>query len=105
MGFFPRYVRLEAFRCLSEGLKHSYDNWKMWQNYLYVAVVRAPLSMSALLRMLLTCAVRQDLGEFQASLQAITRLVDLVGPSVDIEVLRLCPLGLVFHRLLVVGHC
>jgi hypothetical protein len=45
MGFFPCYVRLEAFRCLSEGLKHSYDNWKMWQNYLYVAVVRAPLAM------------------------------------------------------------
>lgn len=33
--------RPEAFRCLTEGLKHSHDNWKLWQNYLYVAVVRA----------------------------------------------------------------
>jgi hypothetical protein len=86
-------IRPEAFRCLSEGLKHSYDNWKMWQNYLYVAVVRStPVNESALSGnsnslSSLTCT-QQDLGEFQASLQAMSRLVDLVGPSVDIEVLR-----------------
>ncbi len=84
-------TRPEAFRCLSEGLKHSYDNWKMWQNYLYVAVVRsAPVieSASSGNSNSSPSLTQQDLGEFQASLQAMSRLVDLVGPSVDIEVLR-----------------
>ncbi|KZV93068.1 TPR-like protein [Exidia glandulosa HHB12029] len=30
--------RLAAFRALRQGLKFSYDNWKMWENYMLVAL-------------------------------------------------------------------
>ncbi|KAG7095651.1 hypothetical protein E1B28_006373 [Marasmius oreades] len=30
--------KMLAFRALKEGLKHSYENWRMWSNYMLIAV-------------------------------------------------------------------
>lgn len=47
--------KLDAFRCLREGLKEQYDNWKMWENFLFLSL---------------------DLGEFGESLCAVDRLLE-----------------------------
>ncbi|KAG6887909.1 hypothetical protein C0992_010259 [Termitomyces sp. T32_za158] len=64
--------KLLAFRALKQGLKFSYDNWRMWSNYMVVAM---------------------DVGELAESCRALGRVVeetsDKVGAdSVDIEVLE-----------------
>jgi len=44
-----------AFRALKQGLKHSYDNWRMWSNYMIVAM---------------------DVGELSEACRALTRIVE-----------------------------
>ncbi|KZT37536.1 hypothetical protein SISSUDRAFT_1034074 [Sistotremastrum suecicum HHB10207 ss-3] len=44
-----KQYKLLAFRALQQGLKHAYSNWRMWTNYLYIALdpdVFAPLEAS-----------------------------------------------------------
>ncbi len=56
------YIRLRrlehAFQALQEGLKHAHDNWKMWENYLFVSM---------------------DVGQLAYALQAFGRLLELRG--------------------------
>ncbi|KAG6902204.1 hypothetical protein C0995_003036 [Termitomyces sp. Mi166 len=64
--------KLLAFRALKQGLKFSYDNWRMWSNYMIVAM---------------------DVGELAESCRALGRVVeetsDKAGAdSVDIDVLE-----------------
>lgn len=64
--------KMLAFRALKRGLKHSYDNWRMWSNYMIVAV---------------------DVDELSEACRALTRIVeeraDKVGAEcVDDEVLE-----------------
>ncbi|QRV73325.1 tetratricopeptide repeat domain-containing protein [Ceratobasidium sp. AG-Ba] len=64
--------KILAFRALKQGLKYSYENWRMWQNYVIVAV---------------------DSGELSEACRALGRLVELRSgkegsASVDIEVLE-----------------
>ncbi|KAG8683841.1 hypothetical protein FRC08_014037 [Ceratobasidium sp. 394] len=64
--------KMLAFRALKQGLKYSYENWRMWQNYVVVAV---------------------DVGELSEACRALGRLVELRAEkegsaSVDVEVLE-----------------
>jgi len=61
-----------AFRALKQGLKFNYDNWRMWSNYMIVAM---------------------DVGELAESCRALGRVVEetsgkLGADSVDIDVLE-----------------
>ncbi|KAL1940060.1 hypothetical protein VTO73DRAFT_9395 [Trametes versicolor] len=51
----PFSNKLLAFRALKQGLKYAYDNWRMWTNYMIVAV---------------------DVGEFSEACRALTRVVE-----------------------------
>ncbi|KAG2143622.1 hypothetical protein DEU56DRAFT_900203 [Suillus clintonianus] len=64
--------RMLAFRALKQGLKYSYDNWRMWTNYMIVAM---------------------DVGELSEACRALTRIVEersakTGAESVDEEVLE-----------------
>ena len=37
-GRVPFSNRLLAFRALKQGLKYKYENWRMWNNYMVVAL-------------------------------------------------------------------
>lgn len=67
----PFSNKLLAFRALKEGLKYSYENWRMWYNYMIVAM---------------------DVGELSEAARALGRVIeetsDKVGAlSVDEDVL------------------
>ncbi|WVF71951.1 hypothetical protein IAT40_006761 [Kwoniella sp. CBS 6097] len=47
--------KLLAYRALRQGLKHSYNNWRMWQNYMIISI---------------------DVGELAESARAMTRIVE-----------------------------
>ncbi|KAI0832878.1 tetratricopeptide repeat domain 27 [Trametes gibbosa] len=51
----PFSNKLLAFRALKQGLKYSYDNWRMWANYMIVAM---------------------DVGELSEACRALTRVVE-----------------------------
>ncbi|OSC97957.1 tetratricopeptide repeat domain 27 [Trametes coccinea BRFM310] len=51
----PFSNKLLAFRALKQGLKFSYDNWRMWMNYMIVAM---------------------DVGELSEACRALTRIVE-----------------------------
>ncbi|OAX43374.1 tetratricopeptide repeat domain 27 [Rhizopogon vinicolor AM-OR11-026] len=64
--------RMLAFRALKQGLKYSYDNWRMWSNYMVVAV---------------------DVGELSEACRALARIVEersakIGAECVDEEVLE-----------------
>ncbi|KAG6917666.1 hypothetical protein DXG01_001641 [Tephrocybe rancida] len=68
----PFSNKLLAFRALKQGLKFSYENWRMWSNYMVVAM---------------------DVGELAESCRALGRVVEETSDkngadSVDIEVLE-----------------
>ncbi|GLB34262.1 putative tetratricopeptide repeat [Lyophyllum shimeji] len=68
----PFENKMLAFRALKQGLKFSYDNWRMWSNYMIVAM---------------------DVGELAESCRALGRVVEqtsgkLGADSVDIDVLE-----------------
>lgn len=47
--------RILAFRALKQGLKNSYDNWRMWNNYMIIAM---------------------DVGELSEACRALSRVVE-----------------------------
>ncbi|WVQ98961.1 hypothetical protein IAU59_006093 [Kwoniella sp. CBS 9459] len=47
--------KLLAYRALRQGLKHSYNNWRMWQNYMIISI---------------------DVGELSEAARAMTRVVE-----------------------------
>ncbi|KAF8524551.1 tetratricopeptide repeat domain 27 [Hysterangium stoloniferum] len=51
----PFSNKMLAFRALRQGLKYSYENWRMWSNYMIVAV---------------------DVGELAEASRALTRIVE-----------------------------
>jgi hypothetical protein len=66
-------------RCLKEGLKEKYESWRMWENFLFLAL---------------------DLGEFSESILAVERLLDLKwGESearpLDVEAIRVLVDGVI----------
>ncbi|KAF8076865.1 hypothetical protein FPV67DRAFT_1559228 [Lyophyllum atratum] len=68
----PFANKMLAFRALKQGLKFSYENWRMWSNYMVVAM---------------------DVGELAESCRALSRVIDetsgkLGADSVDLDVLE-----------------
>jgi hypothetical protein len=53
-----------AFRALKQGVKHSYDNWRMWTNYMIVCM---------------------DVGELSEACRASTRIIELRSNQVGAE--------------------
>lgn len=58
--------KIQAFRALRSGLRHAHTNWRMWQNYMIVAI---------------------DVGELSESARAMTRLLEIQGNAIDVDVL------------------
>jgi len=68
----PFANKMLAFRALKQGLRFSYDNWRMWSNYMIVAM---------------------DVGELSEACRALGRVVEETGAksgakSVDEDVLE-----------------
>ncbi|KAF9069783.1 tetratricopeptide repeat domain 27 [Rhodocollybia butyracea] len=62
----PHSNKQLAFRALKEGLKRSYDNWRMWSNYMIIAV---------------------DVGELSEACRALGRVVEETSGKSDGAVL------------------
>ncbi|KAI6040433.1 hypothetical protein EDC04DRAFT_2996759 [Pisolithus marmoratus] len=56
--------KMLAFRALKRGLKYSYDNWRMWSNYMIIAV---------------------DVGELSEACRAQARIVEECADKVGVE--------------------
>lgn len=70
-----------AFHCLKQAIKHSYESWRMWFNYMIVAVDVGELSEAcrALGRVVEMRATKD--GEGAVDLDVLGRLVDAVTRS------------------------
>lgn len=66
------FIRLnhmdKAHKALLEATRLSYDNWKIWENFLLVAT---------------------DVGAFYDSIRALHRLIDIKRKTIDVEVLHI----------------
>ncbi|KAG9010869.1 hypothetical protein FRB94_009571 [Tulasnella sp. JGI-2019a] len=86
-GILPRKVpyasRMLAFRALKHGLKHSYSNWRMWSNYMMVAIDMTENSEAchALTRVVEERADKD--GEGCVDFDILDRLVDAVTRADD----------------------
>lgn len=58
-------LRQEAFRALQEALKHSRQNWRIWENFLIIGM---------------------DLMEYQQAIHAVEEILEL-KVEVDVKVL------------------
>ena len=70
--------KTDAFRCLREGLKEKFENWKMWENYLFLAL---------------------ELREFSEAISAMDRLLGMKWKepgALDKRALRVLMEGTVF---------
>ena len=68
--------KFDAHRALKESLRISYDNWKIWENYLYVSM---------------------DIADFGEVIRAMKRILDL-KKSVDVEILGILVRWLLENR-------
>lgn len=74
-----------AFRALQQGLKNSYSNWRMWLNYMVIAVDVGELS-EACRAMGRVVEERSDKdGEDSVDIEVIERLVSVVTRNTDFE--------------------
>ncbi|KEP44961.1 TPR domain protein [Rhizoctonia solani 123E] len=70
--------KLLAFRALKQGLRYSYENWRMWQNYIIVSVEVGELSEACrALGRLVELRVEKD-GVASVDIEVLERLVDAV---------------------------
>ncbi|CUA67871.1 TPR repeat-containing protein C19B12,01 [Schizosaccharomyces pombe 972h-] [Rhizoctonia solani] len=70
--------KLLAFRALKQGLRYSYENWRMWQNYILVSVEVGELSEACrALGRLVELRVEKD-GVASVDIEVLERLVDAV---------------------------
>lgn len=67
-----------AFRALKQGLKHRYDNWRMWSNYMIVAVDVGELSEACRAQARIVEERAAKIGAECVDEQVLARLVDAV---------------------------
>lgn len=74
-----------AFHCLKQAIKHSYDSWRMWYNFMIVAVDVGEMSEAcrALGRIIDMRVARE--GEHAIDLEVLERLVDAVTKPLDTD--------------------
>lgn len=74
-----------AFRALQQGLKNSYSNWRMWSNYMIIAVDVGELSEAcrAMGRVVEECSEKD--GESSVDIEVLERLVSVVTRASDHE--------------------
>ncbi|GAA5908881.1 hypothetical protein JCM6882_005473 [Rhodosporidiobolus microsporus] len=76
-----------AFQCLRQAIKHSYDSWRMWYNYMVVAVDVGELNEACrALERMVRMRVDKD-GEAAIDIEVLERLVEAVtrGAREDAE--------------------
>ncbi|KAM0791201.1 hypothetical protein ACM66B_005683 [Microbotryomycetes sp. NB124-2] len=74
-----------AFHCLKQAIKHSYDSWRMWYNYMIVAVDVGEMSEACrALGRITEMRVAKE-GESAIDLDVLERLVDAVTKPLDDE--------------------
>ena len=76
-------TRVRAFNAFQEALKSSYDNWKIWENYLLVGYFAVRQSVFVLH---MTVQVSLDIGELEEVIRAYHRLLDIKSKHLDTEV-------------------
>ncbi|KAL4076375.1 hypothetical protein J3A83DRAFT_4089828 [Scleroderma citrinum] len=72
-----------AFRALKQGLKHSYDNWRMWSNYMIVAVDVGELSEACRAQARIVEERADKVGVESVDEQVLERLVNAVTQASD----------------------
>ncbi|KAG8218947.1 hypothetical protein J3R82DRAFT_4658 [Butyriboletus roseoflavus] len=70
-----------AFRALKQGLKHRYENWRMWSNYMIVAVDVGELSEACRAQARIVEERAAKIGVECVDEQVLARLVDAVTRS------------------------
>ncbi|XP_006456900.1 hypothetical protein AGABI2DRAFT_229114 [Agaricus bisporus var. bisporus H97] len=60
----PFANKMQAFRALKQGLRYSYENWRMWYNYMIVAM---------------------DVGELNEACRALGRVVEVTSEKVGAQ--------------------
>ncbi|KAG6334331.1 hypothetical protein ID866_4755 [Astraeus odoratus] len=68
--------KMMAFRALKQGLKYSYDNWRMWSNYMVVAVDVGELFEACRAQARIVEERADKVGAESVDEQVIERLVD-----------------------------
>ncbi|KAI9574328.1 hypothetical protein HD554DRAFT_2011493 [Boletus coccyginus] len=67
-----------AFRALKQGLKHRYENWRMWSNYMIVAMDAGELSEACRAQARIVEERAAKMGAECVDEQVLARLVDAV---------------------------
>ncbi|ORY81762.1 hypothetical protein BCR35DRAFT_321324 [Leucosporidium creatinivorum] len=74
-----------AFHCLKMAIKNSYDSWRMWYNYMIVAVDVGEMSEACrALGRIIEMRVAKD-GETAIDLEVLERLVDAVTKPLETD--------------------
>lgn len=74
-----------AFHCLKMAIKHSYESWRMWYNYMIVAIDVGEMSEACrALGRIIEMRVAKD-GEGAIDLEVLERLVDAVTKPLETE--------------------
>jgi hypothetical protein len=80
------FSRDKAHKVFVEAIKCNYDNWKVWENFLWVCLIEMSRDKCENFFVLKTSA---DCGETEDVIQAYHRLIDLKTKYIDKEVDRL----------------
>ncbi|TDL30063.1 TPR-like protein [Rickenella mellea] len=74
----PFSNKILAFRALKQGLKYSYENWRMWINYMIVAMDVGELSEACRAQARVVEERNQKIGAACVDMDVVERLVDAV---------------------------
>jgi hypothetical protein len=77
--------KLMAFRALQQGLKNSYSNWRMWSNYMVIAVDVGELSEACRAMGRVVEERSEKDGESCVDIEVLERLVSVVTRAADPE--------------------
>ncbi len=78
------FYRDKAHKVFVEAIKCNYDNWKVWENFLWVCLIE--ISREQIEKWFCFKKTSADCGEIEDVIQAYHRLIDLKTKYVDREV-------------------